>query len=442
MLKMRRLDYIIPKNVDWKTIYILFLILSITTFSLALPSRAQVEEIAIGNTFGVGARTMGMGGTFLGIADDSTALYWNPAGLAQIRKFELYGSLSHHDINSETQFAGTSPTDASRSKTRPNSVGIVYPLDARRGGFAIGLGYNRAQNFDSRISIQGIDPTNDPTFGGLDVDETNSDRGGIGIWSFGAGVFISQNIILGASMDFWHGTYVNELDSIATDVSNIDAELAGFAFHDTIDREYFGVGGRIGMLAYITENVSLGFTAVAPMDIEVDEVWREETNVIFDDGESERESDQDSILFDIERPFELGAGIAVKLLQESLTLASDVQFTDWTQTQYSTPPAEDVSRDNFERFYDMTVQVRVGAEYEFKRIDAYTRVGYIYDPIPFNAKEVGNNRDFLTFGIGKVFDGVVKFDIAYMRGSWEQSVESLITTQTSNRLFVSAAYRY
>ena len=350
--------------------------------------------------------------------------------------------MSHHGTNSETQFAGTSPINANRSKTRPNSAGIVYPLGTRRGGFAIGLGYNRAQNFDSRIVIQGVDPSDDTIFGGLDVDETNSDRGGIGIWSFGAGVFISQNIILGASMDFWHGTYINELDSIATDVSNIDAELAGFAFHDTIDREYFGVGGRIGLLAYVTENVTLGLTVVAPMDIEVDEVWREETDVIFDDGESERDSDQGSILFDIERPFELGAGIAVKLLQKCLTLASDIQFTDWTQTQYSAPPSEDVSRDNFERFYDKTVQIRVGAEYQIKKIDAYTRVGYLYDPIPFNAKEIDNNRNSLTIGIGKVFDEVVKFDIAYIRGSWKQSVESLATTQTSNRLFVSAAYRY
>ena len=439
---MRRLDYSIPKHVEWKTTYILFLSLFITTFALIPPSLAQVEEITIGNTFGIGARAMGMGGAFLGVADDLTALYWNPAGLAQIRKFELHGSLSHSDINSETQFTGTRPTNASRSKTRPNSAGLVYPLDARRGGFAIGLGYNRPQNFDARTVIQGVDPSDDTTFGGLDVDETSSDRGGIGIWSFGAGIFISENIILGGSIDFWHGTHINELDSIATDARNVDAELASFAFHDTIDREYFGVGGRIGLLAYVTENVTLGLTAVAPMDIEVDEIWREETDVTFDDGAQERVPDQGSMLFDIERPFELSAGIAVKLLQKCLTLAGDVQFTDWTQTQYSSPPSEDVSQDNFERFYDKTVQIRVGAEYQIKKVDAYTRVGYLYDPIPFNGKEIESDRNYLTIGLGKVFDEVVKFDIAYIRGSWEQSVESLATAQTSNRLFLSAAYRY
>lgn len=37
---------------------------------------------------GVGARPMGMGGAFVGVADDVNALYWNPAGLVQIDNFE------------------------------------------------------------------------------------------------------------------------------------------------------------------------------------------------------------------------------------------------------------------------------------------------------------------------------------------------------------------
>jgi hypothetical protein len=33
---------------------------------------------------GVGARSIGMGGAFTGVSDDITAIYWNPAGLAQM----------------------------------------------------------------------------------------------------------------------------------------------------------------------------------------------------------------------------------------------------------------------------------------------------------------------------------------------------------------------
>ena len=41
---------------------------------------------------GVGARACAMGGAFTALADDATALYWNPAGLAQIKRAELYAT--------------------------------------------------------------------------------------------------------------------------------------------------------------------------------------------------------------------------------------------------------------------------------------------------------------------------------------------------------------
>ena len=35
----------------------------------------------------VGIKAVGMGGAFTSIADDTSAIYWNPAGLAQIQDF-------------------------------------------------------------------------------------------------------------------------------------------------------------------------------------------------------------------------------------------------------------------------------------------------------------------------------------------------------------------
>ena len=404
---------------------------------------AQVEEIAIGNTFGLGARTMGMGGAFLAVADDFTTLYWNPAGLAQIRKFELFGSLSHSEQGVDTKLTGVRATEADRSKTRPNSIGLVYPLYANRGGFAFALGYNRPQNFDSETAIKGIDPSSNLDFSGFDVDETIANSGGIGIWSLGMGVFISKNILLGGSIDFWQGSSFNELNSAAEDINSIDPEIESFAFHDTVDREYTGLGGRIGALAFAGENVTLGATVTLPVDLEVSELWQIQTTVRFDDGTESPGADdgKGSILYDIERPFEFGGGVAIKLLEKRLTLAGDVQFADWTQTEYNPLPADDVYN-NFSRFYDSTIQVRVGAEYRIPGIEASVRVGYFRDPIPFQDKEIDSDRDFLTVGVGKIFDQIIKFDIAYMRGSWEQSSNLLSESQTSNRVFVSAGYRY
>jgi len=41
---------------------------------------------------GVGARAIGMGGTFAAVADDATSLYWNPAGIANIEENEIVGT--------------------------------------------------------------------------------------------------------------------------------------------------------------------------------------------------------------------------------------------------------------------------------------------------------------------------------------------------------------
>lgn len=52
----------------------------------AIPNaRADFEDM------GWGARPMGMGGAFVGLADDSRAVFYNPAGLAYIRRTELSG---------------------------------------------------------------------------------------------------------------------------------------------------------------------------------------------------------------------------------------------------------------------------------------------------------------------------------------------------------------
>ena len=54
-----------------------------------VPMPALAEEGSHAAEFlshGVGARALGMGSSFVSIADDATAAYWNPAGLVQIER--------------------------------------------------------------------------------------------------------------------------------------------------------------------------------------------------------------------------------------------------------------------------------------------------------------------------------------------------------------------
>ena len=55
---------------------------------------------------GVGGRATAMGDAFVAVADDATALYWNPAGIVQFEKSQL--TLSHIDwlVDIKHEFIG------------------------------------------------------------------------------------------------------------------------------------------------------------------------------------------------------------------------------------------------------------------------------------------------------------------------------------------------
>jgi hypothetical protein len=59
---------------------------------LLVPATASADPGETGFAFlklGVGARAMGLGSAYVAIADDPTAVYWNPAGLAAISKTQV-----------------------------------------------------------------------------------------------------------------------------------------------------------------------------------------------------------------------------------------------------------------------------------------------------------------------------------------------------------------
>jgi hypothetical protein len=83
-------------KLDWKTPIRYHKIISTCALLFwALGSAASVfaddSVLLFGNknTYGIGPRAMGMGGAFAAVADDASAVWWNPAGLVQIPAYTL-----------------------------------------------------------------------------------------------------------------------------------------------------------------------------------------------------------------------------------------------------------------------------------------------------------------------------------------------------------------
>ncbi len=74
-------------------------ILILTTFAFAAGDYGTPGEFL---NWGAGARALGMGRAFTGLADDVAAIYYNPAGLAQQNPFQI--SLMHVTLFYDTMY--------------------------------------------------------------------------------------------------------------------------------------------------------------------------------------------------------------------------------------------------------------------------------------------------------------------------------------------------
>ena len=99
---------------------------------LGLPLDAGAQS-----TESVGTRAQGMGGAFVGVADDASAVYWNPAGLAGGAYFSLL-----LDGNTARSVPDADPVGADRS-------GWILALSMP----ALGLSYTRLQSTTVRPAI-------------------------------------------------------------------------------------------------------------------------------------------------------------------------------------------------------------------------------------------------------------------------------------------------
>ena len=75
--------------------FIIFLILLIFQAARACEVDAGVDFSRLYGSdlgMGIGARAAGMGGAFVSLADDASAVFWNPAGLAAAKRLQLFVS--------------------------------------------------------------------------------------------------------------------------------------------------------------------------------------------------------------------------------------------------------------------------------------------------------------------------------------------------------------
>lgn len=137
------------------------LCLAIAASSLAAQAFAITsDEVNAGIQFNFsnpGARSLGMGGAFLGLADDATAAYTNPAGLTILGASEIAVEYRHSDYSTPFSSGGsfrTAPFDGSnlgRGQADSNNDSLSFFSYTHAGdGWALAAYRHQALAFDTQ----------------------------------------------------------------------------------------------------------------------------------------------------------------------------------------------------------------------------------------------------------------------------------------------------
>jgi len=392
------------------------------------------------NLNGLGAKAVAMGGAFVGLADDFTAVFWNPAGIAQFDKkyIGFYGSdiIPYMDYSLDVPvpgFGDVNLVDAS-SRVSHNLVGMAAYYQPVSDNLVVGF----AAYVPSGLGIE-WDGADLAAISGVRPNPNINWKSKIFIFSFSPVVAYKVNDQLSVGMTLnvnygsfntsqWAGAAAVPIPPFALDLGQQNLEMTGW-----------GIGATFGVLYKPSDMFSIGATFRTPSKIG----FSGETTVsgigqLAPLVGSALETTAD-VEADVTSPMWLSAGIAVKPTQ-SLTFTADAQYTQWSKVDVInlsfTDPAwvllmEQTEGNKLALKWDSRVQIRFGAEYKLTEKFAL-RGGYYHDPSA--APNITRNillpiTDFncFAFGVGYELDGVrIDLGAEYLAGK-EKSISYVET---------------
>ncbi len=349
------------------------LLFSILFFALFLNSEINY------NLTGAGARALGMGGAFISLADDATAITWNPAGLAQLEKPEASIVTKYSGIEIEYK----NPDENVLNKTsigylKLNFLSAVFPLKRSDNNIVLSLSVQNQMNFDNKV---------------FDENNNYEESGSANTTNLGGSFKFNSAFSIGLTLNRWFGTYlIKNLDT--NDKASYD--VSGFNIGTGMLINFANTSGKLPL--------KLGFSYKKPFNLYL----KNKSNKVT-----------------VSMPPMIGFGVSYRIGQ-SFTFSMDYEIRAYKNRviKYSFQS----SQDRF--FYDLN-QLRVGAEYliitDFAVLPL--RMGFFKDPTTYYIKNpddspkeqiIGNG---ITLGTGLIFSAF-SFDIALTYSGWEVQVDN------------------
>jgi long-subunit fatty acid transport protein len=439
--------------------------MAVLLFTGSLGAQTRDDAIRLSTlSSNIGARGLGMGGAYTGVANDFSALFWNPAGLVQLRTSEFNVGLSVNDFANNTTFFGT-PTSESSNATHLNSLGLVYPIPTKRGSAVIAFGYTRSADYNGVRGFAGFNPLSSivqswapngteappestmaeylflanarpnadttrwffdsPINDSLQQSGTILEGGGLDFWSFGGALDISKNVSLGLTLTYVSGSYRYDRDYRETDLLNIYGARYPWDVNTITSTEYIesniaGFNALIGLMYREPEKFRLGFNIRTPMWLNIRETFGIKASSEFHNLDKFTYSGDDATEYDVHTPWVFSGGGSLTI--GNLLLAADGDLIDWTSAEFKNAPTA-VLDENKSLRTDMrtTVNYRLGAEYDLMGIGVRLRGGFGVTQSPYKSDDASFDQKRLTAGAGVLLGESAMLDFAYARTWWKSA---------------------
>jgi len=366
-----------------------------------------------------GGRVAGLGTAFTGIADDVTALFYNPAGLAHLTKSEINLGLANLGVTTDVSGENATETGAITA-TRMTNAGFVLPIHEVK--LTVAIGYHQLKAFERLQERTYISDSSSA------IKQTLTEEGSIGAWSLGMGYQVSPMLTLGGAVDFLTGTNV-----YTNTYSYISDTIIDSAKYVLIEPEYNGVGLTLGILMSPWPVWRIGLLLRSPQLIEVNEK--------FDNGSG---TDWPVYEYTIRSSYSVRLGSSLTL--GCILISSDIYWFDYSQIRFKsdyTDNTDIIVNDALRTQYTNALGYAVGAELLLPVINAKLRGGYHSDPPIEEDAPRKMTQNTISFGLSVVPVPQIKMDAAYSLTTWQRDhSDGALEDISVNQLAVNIIYRF
>jgi long-subunit fatty acid transport protein len=334
---------------------------SVLILSILLTSAGTAQDW---NITGAGARAEGFGGAFIGIADDATAIVWNPAGLGQLERAEV--STVGRYITETSEFKSMLPSDSyTESNTQShfnfNFASLAVPFSAGSTNIVVAVAYQTQLDFYSKYT----DISKDQTEG----------TGAASTITPGVAVRFGSMFSLGLATNIWMGSFDYSTKYATGEIWKSNPEFSGLNFGVGALLDFGGLPNPIPL--------KLGVAVKTPFTLEADVDY----TYNGDPGKYKAE---------VEMPLMLGVGASYQIGQ-NFTVAVDYETRRYEDKKLTTTESGTSSSDLLSDSNENLDQVRVGAEYLIVMKGGVIPLRGGFHTVPTVLANYAWNRDSLSY---------------------------------------------